>query len=141
MRTFILMRHGDAPNFSASGEFIDDFDRSLSEKGKIETKAAAKKLSSKYNIDLIVSSNAPRSYTTAKFLLDEFPDCFFRQEEILYNGTSQLIQRFLWSIEDDFKVICIIGHNPTITEIIREMSNGEHSETLKPSEFVVIKDE
>ncbi len=141
MRTLVLMRHGDAPNFSDSGEVIEDFQRALSEKGKTETIISANALKSQYTIDLIIASHAPRSCNTAKFLLERFPDAFFRQEEVIYDGNSQLIKRFIWSIEDDFNTICIIGHNPTISSIARDFSKGEFTGTLKPSEFIITTQE
>ncbi|MDX1917066.1 MAG: histidine phosphatase family protein [Rickettsiaceae bacterium] len=139
MRNIILMRHADAPNFDDNGNIISDFDRALSKTGEEQARETALALKSEFEIDLIISSNAPRAFRTAKYLLEQFPDTFFRQEELLYTESSEIIKRFIWSIEDDFATICIVGHNPSISSVARDLSNGEYVSTLKPAEYVVTK--
>ncbi|NDB86020.1 MAG: hypothetical protein EB127_25465 [Alphaproteobacteria bacterium] len=137
MRTIILMRHADARNFGPNGEILNDFERKLTSKGESDAEQSALALKAQFQIDLIVSSNAARACGTAKFLLDQFPNSFFRQEELLYEGSKELIKRFIWSIEDEFNTICIVGHNPTISTVAQDLSNGDFIGIIKPGEYVI----
>lgn len=117
-RNIIFVRHARAEE---EGPGITDFERSLTTRGKRESRLMARILKSKEkNQGAVISSPAFRAIETAIIFCREFdvsPDGIQIVSE-LYSGFgpegfSPLIARQ----DDDVHTITIFGHNPLITEM------------------------
>lgn len=124
------MRHGDAPTSSNSVGPISDFARQLSEKGKKEAQKTAKYLKENLQIDLILSSGAPRSEDTAAIVHSQFPIGDIQTETVIYDGDIDMILYILNSIDNKHRKVCIVGHNPTILEFARNLAIDSGYPTL-----------
>ncbi len=123
MKTISLMRHGDAP-YSPLG---NDFNRVLSERGKEEAKEAARYLDANYQIDLVISSDAPRAKETAEIILKTLDNkaIVHKLDHEIYKGLrEELLSQIILS-NLVAKHPLIIGHNPSILESIISILNKD----------------
>jgi phosphohistidine phosphatase len=117
-RKLIFIRHSKAENYSSE---ISDFERSLTVRGKINSRLMAEILKAKgEDPGRIISSPAFRSLETAIIFCREYG---LNMDEIklipeLYDGMRE--EEFLPFIKkqnDKDHTITIFGHNPMITEM------------------------
>jgi phosphohistidine phosphatase len=117
MKTLILMRHAKAVH--ADG-LQNDFDRNLNERGKEDAAEMSKRLLDKKLItDLIICSAAKRTFKTAKIAAEQLS---YNQDNIqkefeLYNCTVDEALNVIRHINDDYKTVLLVGHNPSITSL------------------------
>ncbi|MDX2050326.1 MAG: histidine phosphatase family protein [Rickettsiaceae bacterium] len=128
MKKLFLMRHASAPHLHG----MADIERTLSESGKKEAEQAADFLAKNYQLDLIISSTAPRSIETAKIISKKSPLAKMVQEDLIYIGSKIDIIRYMEQLSDEYDNICIVGHNPIISVIpesdiynMKVMSTGQ----------------
>lgn len=108
MKKLILMRHAKAEKEAASGE---DFDRPLSEKGRIDAKKMAQALQKLgLSPDLCLVSSAMRTRET--FAGFEGLEATFSKD--LYNADAPHLRRAIEAAEDDHDTILLIAHNPGV---------------------------
>lgn len=107
----ILLRHGKAEPFSASGS---DFDRPLHKHGQEQAEAVAKWLQDQgLKPDCVVSSPALRTLETAKTACRPWPDMPFIFLDSIYEAPpGALIQALEQHTED---TVLLVGHNPGIS--------------------------
>lgn len=102
-----------------------DFDRDLSQKGKNDAKEAGKFLKkSKIKPDMIFASSAIRAAKTAKIIAGELNTKKLEFKEELYDITLDNFVNFIKKIDDKYKCVMIIAHNPTITEAAEYLSDS-----------------
>ena len=114
----ILVRHAKTEEQSATGR---DFDRPLTIDGISDAERMANQLL-KMNIipDFIIHSDAERTTATAKI----FAAVLLKNEEdrtaddTLYNSGTEDYFELITSISSVNKVVMVVGHNPTISELI-----------------------
>lgn len=122
MKKIYFIRHAKSEK-----EAKNDFDRELNSRGKNDAKEAAKRLKkAKVKPDAIFSSQALRAAKTAKIFADELD---IKKEKVsfekcLYEASCEEIFEFIKGIDDKFKTIFIIGHNPAITDIAEFLSDS-----------------
>lgn len=118
MKTLYILRHGKSSWDSPDNE---DFDRPLKLKGRKRTELIAAYLrDNKLSVDLIISSPAVRAYETAKIIADVVK-CQLITHEDLYPGYSSQVFEVIFSRSDKHKSIMIVGHNPGLTSLVRDL--------------------
>jgi len=116
MKTLFLARHAKS-NWNEPG--YSDFDRPLNEKGIVDAPAMAGFLKDKYNIDLIISSDAVRALETASaYEIALTPNRKVIHEALLYNASRLDISQVVKNISDEYSAVMIVGHNPGMTEMV-----------------------
>jgi phosphohistidine phosphatase len=123
MKCLILVRHAKSDWGNPS---LDDFDRPLSERGKTDAPAMARRLlDKKMKIDLFVSSPAKRAARTAKAFAEEFnakkKRLIFRQE--LYLPSSSDFEKVIAEINNKFETVAVFSHNNGITDFANRLTD------------------
>ena len=132
-----------------------DFERPLSERGKVEAPAMGEKLKQMGLVpDLIIASSAKRTRQTAKKIakaLDYDVDNI-KWEEKLYHCIPSVFEEVIYEVSDKLKTVFIVAHNPGITEFVNNLAAdfsidnmptcgivGAHIETDEWSGFSIAK--
>jgi phosphohistidine phosphatase len=116
MKTLLLIRHAKS---SWNDPDMDDFDRPLNKRGKLNAPEMALRLLTRGTVpELIISSPAKRARTTARIMAKEwkYPKEAILLEEELYLCYASTFLKVITKIDDDFKAIAIFAHNPGITD-------------------------
>ena len=138
MKTLTIFRH--AKSSCATAE-LDDHDRPLNKRGERDApimgdliKAAGIRPS------LIISSSAVRAWRTARIIAKQisYPIEFLHRESTLYHaGINRLID-LIAAQDEGFNNIMIVGHNPGLTDLARELIPGLTS-NIPTSGFVSVR--
>ena len=77
--------------------------------------------------DLIISSPAARALHTAIIYARQlsFPMHRVRINGLLYHGGSGGILEMLQQLDQRFDSVMVVGHNPTFTNMVNQLSNGD----------------
>lgn len=122
MKRLTLMRHGDA-QWKDPG--ISDFERPLNRRGLAEAETMAIRLAElAIKPDLLLVSPARRTVQTADALARELatPSRNIRHVEELYLARAQDIFAHVRSTGPKVQHLMIIGHNPGISELARQLA-------------------
>ena len=110
-----LIRHAKSSWKDAS---LDDFDRPLNKRGKKDAPFMAEVLR-EHNIipDIIISSPALRAKTTAQTIAEGigYKNILFLDD--IYEATPETLQKILMKLDDSYKVVFLVGHNPSLKEL------------------------
>lgn len=122
MKKLILIRHAKSSWDDAS---IKDHDRILSERGLNDAPLVGKFLNKKNIIpDFVITSTAKRAAQTTEYVLKELDkDIRIRYDKNLYLTGSGKIIDIISKIEDDIKVLMVIGHNPDMPVLVERLTN------------------
>jgi len=137
-RKLIFIRHGKAEE---QGPEINDFERSLTSKGKQHSRIMARILKSKEkDPGTIITSPAFRALETALIFCREYdisPDSIKISSE-LYSGLEpgEFIP-FLRKQDDNEHTLTFFGHNPLITEMAAFFASDEPEVLPKTGIFCV----
>ena len=123
MKELTIIRHAksswDYPDLS-------DFDRPLSLRGKSNTRLMGERLL-KNNIffDGIISSGAERAKATAEIIAKtiNFPKHKIKLNNDLYMASVLSMIDIIRESPAEYKSIALIGHNPSITELVNYLTN------------------
>jgi len=111
MKKLYIIRHAKS---SWSNLILDDFDRPLNNRGKLNAVLIAKRLKEKkIPADMIISSPANRAKTTTNIIIKTIKyskDIVFNKD--VYEATFDELHNILIDIDDDKKIVFLIGHNP-----------------------------
>ncbi len=124
-QTLYLVRHAEAEGM---GSCQCDFDRPLNARGKRNAMKMGQRLKARGDIPLaIISSPALRAVQTSELIATEigFPiDMIVLRETIYEAGVSDLLE-IIQSLGDSIHSAMIIGHNPSIGWLIRQLSGEQ----------------
>lgn len=124
MKKIIFVRHGKAEELDSD---FPDFERSLTNKGKIITKCMAARLRKKENSPgIFISSPAFRAVETALIFALEFgidPEKIILNSYIYYKMGLRYLPKIISNVNDDTDTITLFGHNPSFTEIPNSLCN------------------
>ena len=127
MRKLILIRHAKS---SWDDSFIKDHDRTLSERGLNDAPLVGKFLNKKNIIpDLILTSTAKRASNTAELILNEIDDKNVKiqyDKNIYLTGPGKIID-IISKIEDNIKILLVVGHNPDMQMLVERLTNKHFS--------------
>lgn len=121
MKTVYIIRHAKS---SWSDTTMSDFDRPLNERGKKDAPAMAEKLlEKKIKIDAFITSPAKRAKKTclafSKIYGADKDDIFLVDE--LYNAVERRFYEIISGLDDKFKRVAIISHNPGISDFVNSL--------------------
>jgi phosphohistidine phosphatase len=123
MKKIILVRHGKAEDGTSD---ISDFERSLTQKGKLISRLMAQKLKAKEkNPGVLLTSPAFRALETALIFAGEFN---IKSEDVImnskiYQGLSlKNLPEILTAIGEETETITLFGHNPSFSDMADDLS-------------------
>lgn len=121
MKTLLLVRHAKSSWDLAT---VNDFDRSLNERGKKDAPVMAQRLlDRKIDINTFVSSPAKRAKKTAELFCSIYKK---DKEQIvfitaLYHASLNTFFEVVTQLNDDYNCVAIFSHNPVITEFVNQL--------------------
>ncbi len=119
-RRLILLRHAK----SAWDTGAADFDRPLAPRGRRAAERSARWLARRaYPIDLILCSPARRTVQTREYLRDRAgaaPE--LREEQDIYLASLEDLRRLLTGVPEARQCVLLIGHNPSLDELLDWMT-------------------
>jgi len=117
MKTILFARHAKS-NWNEAG--ISDFERPINEKGESDVHKMAKYLQQcGYLIHEILSSDATRAVTTAEEYKKHLtPDMPVVLNHSIYQATHLDIIEIIKTLSEKKSTVMIVGHNPTMTDIV-----------------------
>ena len=121
MKNLFLLRHARAVSSSDS---LRDFDRSLSDQGRKQAERVGKYLKEQnIDLDLVLSSTALRARETTDFVLTA-AECMseVRYDQRIYEASRQQLLEVVSEIEDGKNEVLVVGHNPGIEELLRQLT-------------------
>jgi phosphohistidine phosphatase len=137
-KKLIFIRHGKAEELVPE---ISDFDRSLTTKGKHNTRLMARILkSNEKDPGLIISSPAFRAYETAMIFCREYeinPDSIKICSDLYFDLQPEDFVTFIQSQSDEHDTISLFGHNPLITAMAAFFAADEPDELPKTGIFCI----
>lgn len=125
MRQLILVRHAKS---SWDNPELNDFERPLNKRGKRDAPFMANLLAEKNVIpELILASPAVRTKLTAIEFARKFG---IAESEIVWNdklylASSAKLLKFIVDVDQKFKSIMLVGHNPGLTDLQNFLCNEE----------------
>jgi phosphohistidine phosphatase len=119
MRTLWLLRHAKALAAPDGGH---DLDRALSEDGRAQAKQLGARIKKDgVSFDLVLSSPALRARETAELVLQtaNMPINIRYDQRIYDAADARPLLDLITEIADEHKTVLLVGHNPTIEELLR----------------------
>ena len=137
MKKLILLRHA-----KSSWEYsVDDYDRPLSQKGINDiTRVSLKNSSFFKKFDIIFTSSANRALHTSVILTR---NSFNKYEKLrvakeLYSFNYKDIIDYVYSLDDKFSNIVLVGHNPAFSLAANSLSK-ESTPELRTSDWIMLE--
>ena len=123
MKNLILLRHAKS---SWKDSSLEDFNRPLSNRGKLDAPKIAKRLMHReIQIDLIISSSSRRTTDTANIfadILDYNSEIIFDRR--IYAASDRNILSIINQIDNKFENVLLVCHNPGITNLVNYLSGS-----------------
>lgn len=125
MKALLLARHA-----KSGWDQGEDFDRTLSERGKIDVKNMAEYLSEcGYVVHQIITSDATRARTTAEEYQSQLaPKNNLITHHDLYNASKEDILSIARNIAAEESTVMLVGHNPGMHEVLNYFAQGKVSD-------------
>lgn len=120
MKTIYLIRHAKAER----AEGINDEDRKLTEKGKLDARMMAKRLLDReIQIDAFVSSPAKRALKTCKIFAESFhaPKESIVEVPSLYMPDVADFEKVIQDLDNNWNSIALFSHNNGITDFANSL--------------------
>ena len=123
MKTLILVRHAKSawPDIS-----MPDYERPLDTQGVEDSNQMGKYLKTKVlSPDYIITSGAKRTLETAQIISKELfnQPIILNINKLIYGASINEMKNLIKNFNQKYKNIMIVGHNPTMTLLINEISN------------------
>ena len=129
------MRHGEA--IAAA----PDIERRLSEQGVNEVIRAAKQIQEQdIVLDKILHSTAERTRATAEYLVqvNRFDPSIVEARADFYQSTVGGLLQSVNEFDNDWKVVGIIGHNPTLSYLVEYLASNADNIYLDTAHAVLL---
>ena len=139
MKTLLLVRHAKSSWDLAT---LNDFDRSLNERGKKDAPVMAQRLlDRKIDINIFVSSPAKRAKKTAELFCSIYKK---DKEQIifvpaLYHASINTFFEVVTRLNDDYNCVAIFSHNPVITEFVNQLVENVTIENMPTCGVFAVK--
>jgi phosphohistidine phosphatase len=140
MKCVLLVRHAKSSWDTAD---LNDFDRSLNDRGKKDAPGMARRLVKReVVIDRFVSSPAKRARRTAELFAAEMgygkKDILFIDK--LYHAGVPVFFDIIAGMDDTIKTVAIFSHNPGITDFVNMLTSVETDNMPTSAVFAVKAD-
>lgn len=123
MKTLYIIRHAK----SSWADFtVDDFDRSLNERGLRDAPDMALRLKEKQvQPDLLLSSPAKRAKETALFFKNVLAinESMFQFDATIYEASLDTLTKIIKSIPATVDSCMLVGHNPGLTYLVNDIAS------------------
>ena len=119
-KILLLLRHAKSSWDDAN---LSDYERPLNNRGK-QNASTMGNLLKKENLlpDLIISSTAKRANKTANIIAKKSGyDKKIFESKVLYGATADDYTSVIHDINNEYKTILLVGHNPTIEEVLERI--------------------
>ena len=117
MKSLYILRHAKA---LPPDDVTEDFDRSLSEKGKKDAEDMGGFLAFKeITVDLVISSSAKRAWKTTKKVTKRIgyrKDLIVSDFRVYEAGSGELLE-IIRAVDDNCSSVMLCGHNPSVTRL------------------------
>jgi len=123
MKRLLIMRHGKAEH----GQGKSDFERQLTELGRIQAAEAAKAmLSRELHPQWIIASAAFRARETAQVVQEVFSGTgeLILEKDLYLCSVEDLIQA-CWICPPEVQTLLLVGHNPTMEYLTDRVIQGD----------------
>ena len=139
IKNLFVMRHAQALNIQNN-----DWDRELSEKGILQALHSAEFLKTHYKIDKILCSLALRTQQTLSIMQESLNVSSVDNKLEFYTASEKDWLVDIMQQEDGINNLLIIGHNPSLSHLIKLLSENSHSQNefsgiLAPAEIAIIQ--
>ncbi|AKD04872.1 histidine phosphatase family protein [Pontibacter korlensis] len=137
-RIVLLCRHAEAYD---PYPLQPDFERELTPTGQQQARNTGKWLREKFlKADTILASPATRANATARIIAGRL---YFDEEQIsynpdLYNARESQLMKSLGELPNHVKQVILVGHNPGITRLARELTEELQLSYLNPGSVVAV---
>ena len=124
MKYLWLIRHAKS---SWEAPYLKDYDRPLNKRGKRDAPFMGKELKKNaFSPELVISSPSKRTTLTAEKIFNELDFGFekIQWEPKLYGAGTWECINIINSLEQDINTVCIIGHNPTLTDLSNYLTDN-----------------
>jgi phosphohistidine phosphatase len=123
-----LLRHAKS---SWKDSELADHDRPLAGRGRRAAKAIARHLDEHdVEVELVLCSTARRARETLERIEPALGNASLHYERELYGATANGLLERLRSVSDDVATVMLIGHNPALEDLAREL--GRPASELEP---------
>ena len=121
-KSVILFRHGKS---DWDAKYDSDHDRPLAKRGIRDAKRMGKFLSKRAEVpELILLSTALRTRETTKLAMKAGSwDVDIKLEKKIYEASLEEIINIIKNQDDKYNSICLVGHEPIFSSIIRLIGN------------------
>ena len=122
MKRIYLIRHAKS-TWDVPG--VADHDRALNERGRHDAPAMGRHLRQHNHLpDAILTSTALRAVSTAEAIAEQlhFPSVHIIQMASIYHAGPKEYYVILSGLDDIISSVCIVGHNPTISEFASSLT-------------------
>jgi len=132
MKYISVLRHGKSPQSP-----LNDRARVLSEEGiKDITSLSLELKESQIAFDLIISSPIQRAKQTFEIIKsNQSPNVIYEFDKSLYSFNMTDIEDFFLHLDNNFKNVLLVGHNPVISRIGCYLCNQERNISCTPGNF------
>ena len=122
MKRLILVRHAKS---SLNQPLVSDHQRILNQSGKNEANLIGQYLSNnQYIPSHIISSNATRTLETSNIIIDQIKfKNKIEAQPVIYRESFLNILNLINNIDNQYQCVMLVGHNPTITQLINHITN------------------
>ena len=122
MTRLILVRHAKS---DLNQPLVSDHERILNQSGKNEAKLIGQYLSNnQYIPSHIISSAATRTLETANIIIKQLKfKNNIETQSLIYSDSFLNILNLINNIDNKYQCVMIVGHNPTIMQLINHMTN------------------
>ena len=119
MKTLFLIRHA-----KSDWGMLDDFDRTLTQRGKDDALLVAKKIADDLPHDLTIwTSSARRATLTAEIMTGHWKRTINEHRLDLYTFDWNRLVEVIKSANDSIENLCVFGHNEGITEFVNNFGD------------------
>ncbi len=125
MKQLLLVRHAKS-SWANPGQA--DFDRPLNERGHKDAPMMANRILDRgIHIDLVISSNAVRALTTARYFATANGIAISNivEQDFLYNAPPERFVKAIIQIPDEINTAAIFAHNPGITDFVNQLTTTQ----------------
>ena len=122
MKRLILVRHAKS---SLNQLLVSDHERILNQTGISEAKLIGQYLSNnQYAPCHIISSTAARTVETANIIIEQLKfKNKIETQSLIYADSILNILNLINNFDNQYQCVMLVGHNPTITQLINHIAN------------------
>lgn len=131
MKELLLLRHAKAKLIK---EGIEDQERKLKKRGKLDAKNIGKWLKKQHLIpDAILSSPAVRTIETVKIIYEELQvnSLVIQEDARLYATDIEQLKTVLATCPETTKRVLLVGHNPELEQFLKYLVGEEALPNVK----------